>query len=302
MPALIRNLGDRFAGLPAVVRGSLLMLAATVCFSAMQGAIRHVGEDLPPFEVAFFRNLFGLFALTPLFLRHGLRILYTSRLGGHALRGLIQAVSMLAFFTGITMIPLADVTALSFSAPLFATLLAVLFLGERVRARRISALMAGFVGVLVVVRPGVEAVGLGAVLIIASSIGWAGAMAIIKLLTRTESSVTLTAYMALFMTPITLVPALFVWQWPEPVHYAWFVMIGGLGTLGHILFAQSFKLAEASAVLPFDFTRLIWASVIGYLAFAEIPTLWAWAGGGIIFASATYIAYREARLSRQGLR
>src|SRR6056297_2411648 len=127
-------------------QGMLLMLFATLCFVGMQSMIRHVGETLPPFEVAFFRNLFGLVAMSPIFLRQGLRPLKTKKLHLHAARGAIQALGMLAFFTGVTLIPLAQVTALSFSAPLFATLLAILLLGERVRIRRITALVLGFIG------------------------------------------------------------------------------------------------------------------------------------------------------------
>ena len=135
-------------------QGMALMLFSALCFVCMQTLIRHVGETLPPFEVAFFRNLFGFVALAPIFLQQGLEPFRTQKLGQHVGRGLIQVVGMLAFFTGVTMIPLAQTTALSFSAPLFATLLAILVLGERVRIRRITALALGFAGMLLVVRPG----------------------------------------------------------------------------------------------------------------------------------------------------
>ena len=136
---------DRSSG---ATQGMVLMLFSALCFVGMQGVVRHVGESLPPFEVAFFRNLFGLVALAPIFIQQGLKPFKTQKLGQHAIRGVIQSVGMLAFFTGVTLIPLAQTTALSFSAPLFATLLAILVLGERVRIRRITALILGiaFVG------------------------------------------------------------------------------------------------------------------------------------------------------------
>lgn len=279
-------------------QGMALMLFSTVCFVCMQSLVRYVGESLPPFEVAFFRNLFGLVALTPIFLRQGLRPLKTRKLHLHAARGTIQAAGMLCFFTGVTLIPLSQTTALSFSAPLFATLLAILILGERVRIRRITALALGFLGMLLVVRPGFAEINLGTMLIIASSFSWGTAIAIIKSMTRTESSATLTVYMGLFLTPITGIAAFFVWQTPSWEQLGWLFLIGCLGTLGHLAFAQSFRRAESTAVLPLDFTRLIWASVAGFLVWQEIPDAWAWIGGTVIFGSATYIAFREAQMAR----
>ncbi|MET4699370.1 drug/metabolite transporter (DMT)-like permease [Constrictibacter sp. MBR-5] len=276
----------------------MLMAVATLCFVVMQSMAKHVGKELPPFEVAFFRNLFGLVALTPLFLRHGLEPLRTDRIGLHAFRGALQSVGMLCFFTGVTLIPLSTVTALSFTAPLVGSLLAVLVLGEMVRARRITAMIVGFAGVLVVLRPGLTEISPGALLILASTISWGSTMVLIKILSRTDSSATQTAYMGLFMTPITLVPALFVWEWPTLEHYGWFVLIGAAGTLGHLCFAQAFRLADATAVLPLDFLRLLWATLAGWVVFSELPDVWAWIGGTVIFSSATYIAYRESRLAR----
>jgi len=288
----------RFHALPATVQGMCLMVFTTLCFTTMQTLVRVMGEALPPLEVAFFRNLFGLLALAPIFLRHGVAPLRTSRLPLHALRGVVQAAGMLAFFTGVTMIPLAEVTALSFSAPLFGSVLAVLLLGEVIRARRITALVAGFAGVLLVLRPGFEEMSAGAMLIVGSSLAWGMAITIIKAMARTESSVTQTVYMSLFLTPITLVPALFVWEWPEPEQYLWLAAIGVVGSIAHLAFAQAVKLADSTAVLPLDFLRLIWASAVGFLLFAEIPDIWSWLGGAVIFAAATYIAYRESRLAR----
>ena len=287
-----------YASTSPAVRGMALMLAATVCFSAMHGAIRHItiGGDLHPFEAAFFRNLFGLVVLLPWFARVGLGPLRTERLKLHALRGLIQVVAMLAFFMALSLAPLAEVSALSFTAPLFASLGAILLLRERMRLRRWTALIAGFAGALVIVRPGFAAIHAGLLLTIFASALWASALLVIKVLARTDSAVTITAYMGLFLTPLSLVPALLVWQWPSGEQLAWLAAIGALGSFGHLAMAQAFREADATAVLPFDFTRLIWATIIGYFAFAESPDLWTWVGGSIIFASTTYIAFREAKL------
>lgn len=288
--------------LSPMTRGMLLMVVSTICFTVMQALIRIVAsgpDPLHPIEVAFFRNLFGFVALTPMFLRSGLKILHTERFSLHALRAAFQSCGMISFFVALTLIPISEVTALSFSGPLFATVLAVIVFRERIRARRISALLVGFLGVLIILRPGVSALSLGALLIIGSSLGWAISMMMIKTLTKTDSPVTMTAYAALLMSPVTLVPALFVWQWPHLAQLGWMLCIGIVGTLGHICFASAFRETEISAVLPLDFLRLIWAALIGYFVFAESPSIFTWIGGLLIFASATYIAIREAKLSKQ---
>ena len=290
-----------YAQAPAGLRAVGLILATTICFSSMHGAVRHVAGGyldggLHPFEVVFFRNVFGLFVLFPWFARVGLGPLRTQRLGMHALRCLIQTVAMILFFTALSLAPLAEVSALSFSAPLFASLGAILFLGERVRVRRCSALVLGFCGALVILRPGFEAINPGHLLVVFASGLWAGAILVIKSLSRTESSLTMTAYMGLLITPLSFLPALLVWQWPSGEQLAWLAAIGALGGVAHLAMAQALKEADATAVLPFDFTRLIWATIIGYLAFAELPDFWTWVGAAIIFASTTYIVFREAKL------
>ncbi len=279
--------------------GAALMIMSTICFVSMQSLIRQIGGELPPVEVAFFRNLFGFCAIAPIFFRQGFKPLKTSRLRLHALRGALQGVSMMAFFTGVTMVPFAEATSISFSAPLFATILAVIILREKIRIRRISALLFGFVGVLVVLRPGFVEVGVGQVLLLSSSLIWGAAIIVIKLLSISESAATQTAYMGLFMTPITFLPALYVWETPTIDQLGWMALIGIFGTIGHLCFAGAFRRAESSALLPLDFLRLLWASLLGYFLFVEVPDFWVWIGGGLIFTSATYIAFREAQLAKR---
>ena len=276
----------------------LLLLGATIGFASMHAVIRIASSEQHPFEIAFFRNLFGLVVLSPFLLRHGFGALRTRRLPLHAARGAVHVSAMLMFFTAVPITPLGTVAALSFTAPLFVTVGAVLVLGEVVRIRRIAALAAGFVGALVIIRPGVAALDPGSLLVLGSSAVWAGAMILIKLLSRTESSLTMTAYMAVFLTPLSSIAAAFVWRWPSPEELGWFALMGSLGTVAHLCLAQAFREADAAAVLPVDFLRLIWASVFGYLLFGEVPVLFVWIGGTIIFASTLYLAYREARVAR----
>ncbi len=295
-----------FNSLPAMVRGMVMMLVTTLCFAGMQSMIKWlaaVGEEpMHPFEIAFFRNLMGVVAMLPMVLRGGTRTVLstfrTSRPGLHLLRSGVQAIGMLCFFTAVTMIPLAEITSLSFSAPLFATTLAVLMMGERIRARRITALVLGFVGVLVVLRPGFGDLSTGAILAVVSSLAWGFAMTIIKRLSRTDSSLTQTLYSGILLALLTAIPAFFVWTTPSLEQLAWLLGIGIVGTVGHLAFAEALRSAEMSAVLPLDFLRLVWASAIGLIVFSEVPSLIAWAGGALIFTSATYIAIREAQLAR----
>ncbi len=298
MPSPIAALKRAFARLPGTLLGALFMVLSTVLFASMHASVRQLSGELHPFEIAFFRNLFGLVALAPWFLRYGLVPLYTRRVGLHLTRALINVVAMMMFFTAIGLTPLAELQALGFTAPLFATLLAMLLLGERVRLRRWTALAVGFAGAMMIIRPGFAEVSPGSLLVLGSSAIWALALIVIKTLARTESSVTITAYMVLLMTPLSLIPAAFVWRWPAGGEWLWLVAIGVMGTLAQMLMAQSFRVAEATAVLPFDFTKLIWGAAIGYLAFGEVPDIWTWVGGTTIFAGATYIAYREAQLKR----
>ena len=283
---------------PGNFRGVLLMLLSAWSAASMNGAIRHVSDDLHPFEIAFFRNLFGLVVLVPVFFRLGIAPLRTHRIGLHALRGLFNVGAMLTYFLAVSMTPLATVAALAFTAPLFATLGTVLILKEAMGIRRWISLVVGFIGALVILRPGVDEVSLGAMLVISSSASWAMALLVIRVLGRTETSLTTTIYAGVFLSPISLLTALPVWVWPDTGHLLWLSLVGGLGTIGQIAVAQAFREAEPTAILPMDFTKLIWSALIGYLAFAEIPDLWTLAGGTIIFLSVVYIALRESRFKQ----
>ncbi len=288
---------QRLANIPPALLGIGLMTAATVGFAAMHGGVRYlsVEMDLHPFEIAFFRNLFGMLALAPWFLRQGVRPLRTQRLGLHTLRAVINVVAMLLFFMGLSLTPIAQVQALAFTAPLFASLLAVVFLGERMGLPRWSALIVGFAGALIIIRPGGESLDTGSLLVLASAATWSLAVIIIKTLSRTDSSVTITAYMVLLMTPMSLLPAVFVWQWPDPWQLALLAFVGISGTLAQLAMAQSLHLADTTTVMPLDFMKLIWGAIIGYWLFNEVPDAAIWIGGGVILAAATYIAVRESR-------
>jgi drug/metabolite transporter (DMT)-like permease len=280
------------------LKGALLMLASTLLFALMHASIRHVADHLHAFQIAFFRNLFGTLVLLPWLLRFGLEPFRTGRLRLHLLRVAFNLVAMMTFFYALTITPLAQVTALGFTAPIFATLLAIPILGETVRLRRWAAILLGFAGTLIILRPGVAEIGLGHIMTLVSSLAWACALMTIKALGRTEQSVTIIAYMTLLMTPLSLIPALFVWQWPSGGDLLWLIWIGVIGTLGQYLMTESLRLADTAVVMPFDFFKLVWVSLIAWLAFAEVPGLATWIGGAVIFTSTLYITWREQQLGK----
>lgn len=278
--------------------GALWMVGACLFFALMAGIIRHVSAELHPFEIAFFRNLFGLAFMMPWLARVGWSGLKTKRIGLYTVRGIFGLGAMLMFFWAITILPLAQVTALSFTAPLFATILAVFVLAEVVRGRRWGAILAGFVGALIILRPGVQEIGWPTIAVLFSSLLMAGAAVMIKLLSRTETTSAIVTYMVIYLTPMSLIPALLVWQTPSWNALVWLIALGGVATAAHQCLTRSFAVAEASAVLPFDFTRLIFSAAIGYFFFDQIPDLWSGIGAAVIVAASVYVAHREAVVAR----
>lgn len=302
-PTSALNVFNHFwQGLTPALRGILLMCISTVAFSVMHGLVRFVSEVLPPFQVAFFRNVFGLAFLLPLLMRSRFQVLRTQRLGLHALRGVVNILAMLMFFTALSMAPLAKVTALSFTAPIFMAVLAVLVLGERFRIFRWLAILFGFSGMLIILRPGIVEIDTGALLVTGSAALWAVAMVIIKILSRTEKSLTIVAYMGIFLGVFSVIPALWVWQPFGLETLGWLVMVGLFGTIAQMALSQALKETDPTALMPFDFLKLIWTAIIGAWFFGEIPDVYTWIGAAVIFSSGLFIAYRErqARLLSVG--
>ena len=291
--------GDRRPASNAL-RGIGFMLLACVLFGAMHVGVRHVTQSIHPFEAAFFRNLFGLLVLAPSFITHGWRPLRTRRFGLHCARAALNVVAMLSFFYALSITPVVLVQALAFTAPLFTSVLAVALLGERIRARRLTAIVVGFAGALLIIRPGVQPIELGPALVLASAAVWGYVVVLIKSLARTDTAVTITAYMVLLMTPMTLVCALFVWTWPTAGELAVLVGIGIAGTLAQMCMTQSLRLAETMVVLPFDFTKLVWGAFFAWLLFGELIDTWTLVGALVIFSGGLYVAYRERQLARSG--
>lgn len=288
--------------MPDALRGALFMLGSGAAFAVMMAVVRKLSPTIHPFEAAFFRNLLGLMFMLPWLARAGVGVLRTGRFSMHAQRAGFGLAAMLCLFYALGRLPLAETTALTFTAPLFATVGAAFILGEKVRARRWAATMVGFVGALIVLQPGRAAMDPIALLALASAVFIAGAMLTIKSLSRTEHPNAIVIMMGLLMTPASLVPAVFVWSWPTAGAWGWIVLMGFAATVGQVCLTRAFAAAEASAVLPLDFSRLVFVAILGYALFGETPQPGTWIGAGLIVAATVYIAHREARLARKALK
>jgi drug/metabolite transporter (DMT)-like permease len=291
------------------LRAALLMLASTVGFGLMAICIRLASQTEPVAEIAFFRNLFGLLALLPVLALPALRggdgvghlrgVLRTTQLRRYFVRCLIGVVSMWMGFWSIANLPLAQAIALAYSSPIFVTIAAVLMLGETVRLRRWLAVIAGFIGVLVIVRPWSQAFSLGSLVAVAAALITAIVAIQIKQLSREDGSDTIVLWTYLFWVPMSLLPALWVWHPPQGMAWLWLLLSGVLGTVGQLLWTRALKLGEVSALTPISFVQLVIVTIAGWLWFGETLDRWTLAGAAIIFGATFYIARREALLARQ---
>lgn len=285
---------------PLPLRAALLMLASATLFAMMAVVVRLASAELHPFEIAFFRSLFGAMFAAPLLLVHGTSLLRTPKLGFYLLRCAIGVGAMMAGFWSIVNLPMAQAIALSYASPMFVTVGAVLFLGELVRMRRWSAVIIGFIGVLVIVRPG-GASFTPASLVALSAAAMSGAVTIsIKFLSRSEPPDRIVLLTTWLWVPLTLPGALFVWQMPSsPDIWLWLVLSGALGTSGHYCWTRALRMADASLLAPLSYMQLPVVAIMAWLLFAETIDHYTVAGAMIIIGASIYIARREAVLARR---
>lgn len=280
----------------------ILTVFAALAFAALGAQAKYLSHSMHGFTITFWRNFWGLFFMLPWLYRQGFSSLRPERLRTFFGRAAISLASMLCGFTSLAYLTFADATALSFTAPLFATALAAMVLGETVRLRRWSATIIGFIGVLVVVRPGTSDVGIGQILGLSGAFLTAIVILVVKRLSRTESPDAIVAYMVLLLTPMAFVCALPVWTWPDPWDWPFVIGMGLAGTLGHLAWTRAVAKVDASAVAPYDYIRLVFAILIGIAAFNEHPDTYTLIGSFIIVCAGIYIARREALLGQQAAR
>jgi len=273
----------------------ILNIMSIVLFSIMLIFIRKASENLHILEVVFFRNLLAFFVMLPILKSTGLVAIKMNNTKLFFVRGFFGAIGMLAGFTCLTLIPLAQATAISFAQPIFITIGATIFLGEIIKVRRIVAIVIGFIGMLIIVQPGVNSFSFGIMLAIIAALAHSLNALIVKKLTLTETPQAIITWMVIILIPITLIPALVVWEWPsfETWLYLWGIAI--VGSLAHFLWTKSYSMADITSLQPIEFIKLPIIALLGWIIFSEIPGTWTWVGGLIIFISTIYISHREAK-------
>ncbi len=249
-----------------------------------------------PFETVFLRNVFACLLLVPLLAYRGRSLLHSTRFGLYGLRVVISLLSMQAWFYALFLIPIGEVTAISYLAPLFGTLAAIFLLGETVRIRRWTALGVGFLGAMIILRPVGSTLGAGQLCALISA-GLGGlTVVLVKQLTAHDDPDKIVFLTNVLMTPLSLVPALFVWTWPTIAMLPAIMGMGVCAVLGHVCLVRGFAVTDASLAMTFEFAKLPFAVGIAYVAFGETIDAWTWVGALIIFASSIYITRREAQL------
>jgi len=276
------------------IRGIVWLSIGAFLFSITDVIVKLLGRKFDPMELALFRYGIGMIILTPIFLKMGLENLKTKKIGLHIIRMLLAMLAQVGIFITVINIPLADATAIFFSKPLFTTIIAVFLVSEIVSKRRWSATAIGFLGVIIMVRPGDGSMNLIALVGVAAALTFAIANVLIRVLSRTEPPNRILFYYHIGGIIVFTGPAIFVWQTPIGIEWVLLISVAVLTTIGMTCFVRAFSIGEANAVGPIEYVRLIYAAIFGYFVFSEIPSLWTGVGAILIIASAIYIARDEA--------
>ena len=292
MPA---DLARRLGAVPAPIRGALWMMGSTASWAVMAVLIRYVSDEMHPFEIVFLRSLFGILFLLPWLYRSGLKGLHTRRMGMHFARASFGLVAAYLIYTAITLESLGGVAAIVTTRPIFASAAAILILREASHGRRWSAALLGLAGALIILRPGMVEMSLGALFAFVGVFAMVGVSITMKSLARTERPDAMATWQMIIFVPASLIPALFVWTTPSWEAIGVLIAMGLAGTLTQRAIGRAYVAADATVVLPFEFTRLIFSAGIGFLVFGEFPDIWVWVGGAVILAGIMTMAGLEAR-------
>ena len=274
------------------------MVGAAAAFSLLVVCVRELSAALPTPEILFFRCLFTTALLMPWVVRAGWEGMRMRRPWPNLLRGVSTFAAMTMWFHAIAIVPLADAVAIQSAYPLFTILLAMLLFAERPGIRRGLATLAGFAGVLVIVRPGFEVIGLPTAMLLGAAWFYAVSNICVKAMADTESPTRMVFTLNFLLLVFSAVPTAFVWTTPNLAAVPWIVLLAASGFAAHMCLTRALATGESAAVMPFDFLRLPFAALNGLLLYGEMPDIWTVAGGALVFASATYIAVREARPGR----
>jgi drug/metabolite transporter (DMT)-like permease len=270
----------------------ILMIISGFSFIVMHSAAKFLSDQIHIFEITFLRCALVAVVLAPMIFKEGKSSLITKQPKFQIYRIITNSIAMLCFFYGLTLTTLAEVTALNLTVPIFTTLLAFLFLNEKLKKHRLSALFIGFLGAIIVLRPDIS-INIGGVLILISALIWSVSLIFIKKLTETDSPVTISLYAGVGMIPATFVAAYPYLTMPNLYQFLIILFIAVTGTIAQTLLNSAFKRGQLAILLPFDYLKLIWSVLIGYTIFVESTTISLWIGGTLIVGASSYIAWRE---------
>lgn len=274
------------------------MCAAAASLVAMAIVIRYLTPQYHVLLLIFLRNVLNLVLMTPWLIKNGASVAKTDRLARHGLRNAFLYSGNVAWFFAVTMVSLADLAALQFTSPLFTAILAAVFLSERIGLHRALAIVVGFAGALIIIRPGFEAVGAGQLVVLAAAFLYSCSYIVTKRLSDTESGNVVVFYMSVFILVYSAIPAFFVWQTPALEDWPLLIALALTGYATHYCLTRSMEESDASYVAPFEFTRLPISVLFGYLLFMEIIDPWTLAGAIVIFCAAYYNTWEETRQSK----
>jgi drug/metabolite transporter (DMT)-like permease len=292
-------MGDWLRRLPPNVQGALWLVSGGFIFTSTGAMIRLLSAEIESVQTAFFRAAISVILLLPMIATGRVKPWHSKRIVGHFWRTAMGTSSMVLGFYAVSMLPLADATAIAFSQPLFSVVVAALILGEKVRWRRWSATVIGFAGVLIMARPGEGSLQLGALVALANAATVALSILLVRRLSDSETPLMILTQFAIFSTILLTVPAILVWRWPDLWGWVLAVGIALSATVGQYFWVQAFKAGEMSALAPFEYMRLPFAVFVGWLIWGEMPVIWTYVGAAIVIGSALYIAHREHQLARE---
>ena len=272
----------------------ILMIISGFSFVVMHSAAKFLSDQIHIFEITFLRCALVAVVLAPMIFKEGKSSLITKQPKFQIYRIITNSIAMLCFFYGLTLTTLAEVTALNLTVPIFTTLLAFLFLNEKLKKHRLSALFIGFLGAIIVLRPDIS-INVGGILILISALIWSVSLIFIKKLTETDSPVTISLYAGVGMMPATFVAAYPYLIMPNLYQFLIILFIAVTGTIAQTLLNSAFKRGQLAILLPFDYLKLIWSVLIGYTIFVESTTISLWIGGTLIVGASSYIAWRERK-------
>ncbi|MBO6580300.1 MAG: EamA family transporter [Thalassospira sp.] len=281
-----------------VMRASFFALFAAILAACFTLTIRYATEELHPYQAVFLRFAFGLILILPMVMKRGIGSLATKRLPLFGLRGVLSAAEMCLWFMAVLYLPLAEATTLNFTVPLFGTILAAVILREQVRIHRWLAIVIGFVGVALIIQPGTDTMQAASILPIAAAICMASAGLITKRLVATESTTSLLFYLMIITTPVSLIPALFVWQTPSWSALGLMAVAALMMNVMQVCNVRALQLADYSFFVGFSYLRLPIIAVLALMLFGEVPDIWILPGGAMIIGAAIYVALRERKLAK----